>query len=161
MPTSHGHRRPLSEAQIRGLRTFGNLWVQAGALGANLGRGQPGNQLDMTRYMRVFFGVPATEVPPNAELDRVTLVWDGERHPDRTLKFGENGMDKLNVPPAGERGRMFYRGKALLFSRRSDGAYDYAVGDERQAAEWERKSRTQGQQYAMPGGRKWGLFLER
>jgi hypothetical protein len=33
--------RALTEEQIRELRTFDNFWIDAGALGANLGAGKP------------------------------------------------------------------------------------------------------------------------
>jgi hypothetical protein len=102
--------RGLSEEQIRQLRTYDNFWIEAGALGANLGPGIPGNQLDMTRYTRAFFGAPPAHVQPNDIIDHVTLVWDGIPYTDRTLKFGDNGLYKLNVPPAGARGPLVYRG---------------------------------------------------
>jgi hypothetical protein len=47
-------RRGLSPFQIKQLRTYSHFWIEAGALGANLGAGVLGNQLDMTRYSRVF-----------------------------------------------------------------------------------------------------------
>jgi hypothetical protein len=157
-PTEARRRRTLTDSQIRALRTFDSLWIEAGALGANLGRGVPGNQLDMTRYMRVFFGVPAVDVAKNTELDQIALVWDGEHHADRTLRFGDNGMDKLNVPSAGDRGPMFYRDKTLLFTRQPDGAYRFVVGDRARALLWKRRSSRLGQRYEMPGGREWGLL---
>ena len=119
--------RGLTEQQLRQLRTYDSLWIEAGGLGYNLGRGVPGNQLDMTRYTRVFFGAPPTNVRPNDIIDHVILVWSGVRHHDRTLKFGDNGMDKLNVPFAGPRGSLFYQGTTLLFTRRRDSAFDFRV----------------------------------
>lgn len=150
--------RGLSDHQIRQLRTYENFWIEAGALGANLGRGVPGNQLDMTRYTRVFFGAPPARVPPNEIIDYVTLIWDGVSYDDRTLKFGENGMDKLNVPPAGSRGPLFYRDKTLLFSREPTGEFTFTVGDAADRKSWNRKSRPLGALYKLPGGRTWGLF---
>src|SRR5262249_13620078 len=77
-------RGPLTEGQIRQLRTFDNFWIDAGALGANLGRGIPGNQLDMKRFTRAFFGAPIETLDPNTEIDQITLVWDGDVYPNRT-----------------------------------------------------------------------------
>jgi len=159
LPTEPTPRRDrgLSEAQIRKLRTYDNFWIEAGSLGANLGRGIPGNQLDMTRYTRVFFGAPPAPVNPNDIIDYVTLVWNGVRYGDRTLKFGDNGMDKLNVPPAGDRGALFYRDKTLMFSRLADGAFRFTVGDDRDRRSWERKSR-RADAVCRVGRRAWGLF---
>lgn len=88
--TGPGIGRALTEEQIRELRTFDNFWIDAGALGANLGAGVPGNQLDMKRFTRAFFGAAIDNLAPNEEIDHITLIWDGEEHPDRTLKFGHN-----------------------------------------------------------------------
>jgi hypothetical protein len=149
--------RGLTEQQLRQFRTYDNFWIEAGGLGSNLGPGIPGNQLDATRYTRVFFGAPATDIPPNEIIDHITLVWSGVRHHDRTLKFGDNGMDKLNVPPAGSRGRLFYRGKTLLFTRLRDGAFDFTVGDNSDRRTWRRRSQRLNAFYHV-GPREWGLF---
>lgn len=100
---------------------------------------------------------PPAPVNPNDIIDYVTLVWNGVRYGDRTLKFGDNGMDKLNVPPAGDRGALFYRDKTLMFSRLADGAFRFTVGDDRDRRSWERKSRRVGAVYRV-GRRAWGLF---
>src|ERR1700722_8239953 len=98
----------------------------------------------MKRFTRAFFGAPVRDVPPLEEIDRVTLVWDGIAYHDRTLKFGDNHMDKLNVPPAGARGKHFYRGRTLLFSRRRDGAYDFQAGSPTDGRSWKRASDRSG-----------------
>ncbi|HET6250159.1 MAG TPA: phospholipase D family protein [Tepidisphaeraceae bacterium] len=150
--------RSLTEEQIHELRTFKNLWIDAGALGANLGAGFPGNQLDMKRFTRAFFGAPIDDLKPQTEIDHLTLVWDGIAYPGRTLAFGNNRMDKLNVPPAGDRGRDFYRDKALLFTRRDDDAYDYQVDDKRQRRLWRGTSHRTGVVHRLSRTREWGLF---
>ena len=151
-------RQGLSEIQLRQLRTYDNLWVEGGSLGSNLGPGKPGNQLDMTRYTRVFFGAPAEALPLETPIDSITLIWDGEVYTNRTLKFGNNGMDKLNVPPAGERGPLFYRGKTLLFTRLANGTFQFTVGNPTDSTRWRRQSQMMQSAYALPGGRKWGIF---
>lgn len=150
-------RAALTDQQLRELRTFPQLWVEAGALGANLGQGRPGNQLDMKRFTRVFFGVAPLDVPNDTELRRVTLIWRGEPYPDRTLRYANNGMDKLNVPPVAD--PRFYENKTLLLRRRDDGSFDFEVGGARLRKDWLRRSRTGGAVYTMsPGRRRWGLF---
>lgn len=159
-PSPRRRGKTLSEEQVRALRTFDNLWIEASALGANLGHGRPGNQLDMTRYTRVFFGAALCDVPVNTVIDELTLVWDGHRYEGRTLRFCDNGIDKLNVPPAGSRGPLYYKNRTLLFTRQSDGTFAFVVGDRRQVTEWRRISRQRGLLHAMPGRkpREWGLF---
>jgi hypothetical protein len=155
-PTS-GQKRGLTEQQIRQLRIFDNFWIEAGALGANLGRGVPGNQLDMKRFTRAFFGAPIEDVPPNTIIDEVTLLWRGNKFAGRTLKFGDNAMDKLNVPPAGNRGLTYYRDKTLLFTRLPDGSFRFTVGSARQKQDWKARSSKRGI-LAKVGPREWGLF---
>ena len=162
IPIAPGHRplrRGLSEAQLRELRTFDHLWIDAGALGGNLGHGVPGNQLDMTRYMRVFFRAPAFDLLPNTKIGAIDLEWDGSICMDRTLKFGDNGMDKLNVPPPGTRGARYYVGKTLLFTRLPDGRFKFEVGDASQRRKWKSRSLRRGSNYRIGNGRReWGLF---
>jgi hypothetical protein len=156
-PEEAGARRGLSEIQMRQLRTYDHLWIEAGSLGANLGPGIPGNQLDMTRLTRVFFGVPPEHVEPNTILDHVTLRWEGEVIPNRTVKFGDNGMDKLNVPPPGNRGALFYKNKTLLLTREPNGSYEFTVGGDAERAAWLRRSKRLNANYNV-GQRLWGLF---
>lgn len=151
-------KKLLSELQIRQLQTFDNFWIQAGGLGSNLGPDKPGSQLDMTRYTRVFFGYPAIDVARNKIIGEVTLVWDDDNL-KRTLKFGHNEMDKLNVPPAGDHGPLFYKNKTLLFTRNVDGSFLFAVGKNADYAKWRRLSKQLNAHYTMqPRGREWGLF---
>jgi hypothetical protein len=74
------------------------------------------------------------------------------------VAFGDNLMDKLNVPPSGDRGRLFYRGKTLLFSRRSDDAFDFAAGDQTQRRLWRETSRRCRTIHPLSRNREWGLF---
>jgi hypothetical protein len=152
-------RKPLSELQIRQLQTYDNFWIEAGALGGNLGPGKPGNQLDMTRYTRVFFGFPAIDIALNKIIGHVTLIWNDKAYRERTIKFGNNGMDKLNVPPAGDYGPLFYKNKAFLFTRNVDGSFLFNVDENEDFAKWRKLSKELNAYYTMsPSGREWGLF---
>ena len=42
--------------------------------------------------------------------------------------FGNNYMDKLNLPIPGDEGPDRYEGTTLLFERRSDGSFEMTVG---------------------------------
>jgi hypothetical protein len=152
------HPRGLNAIQLQQPRTFENIWIDAGALGANLGRGKPGNQLDMRRFTRVFFGGAAEDLPPETPIDKLTLIWDGESHPDRTLKYGDNGMDKLNIPPVGDRGDMFYARKTLLFTRVAPRVFEFRVGDDSDKRKWHHESRLRGVLMPRISQREWGLF---
>ncbi len=148
----------LTAIQLQQLRTFDHLWIESGALGANLGRGKPGNQLDMKRFTRVYFGAAADDLPPETPIDDLTLIWDGAPHTHRTLKFGDNKMDKLNVPPVGQRGDRYYEGKTLLFTRVRSHVFDFKVGDEAQKESWRRLSERSGVLMPNIKTREWGLF---
>lgn len=150
--------RSLSGQQIREFRTFKNFWIDAGALGANFGRGIPGNQLDMKRFTRVFFGASVENLAPQTEINQITLLWDGQRLANRTLKYGDNHMDKLNVPPPGDHGRMFYKDKTLLFRRAGLDEYEFHVGDSEQRKTWRKSSKASGVVHRLSVTREWGLF---
>jgi len=82
-------RRALNAIQLQQLRTFDHMWIESGDVGSNLGRGKPGNQLDMKRFSRVFFGATAEDLAIETEIAKLTLVWDGVSYPEETLKYGQ------------------------------------------------------------------------
>ena len=83
---------------------------------SNLGEGRSGNQLELRRYTRVYFGFPARNLPTNSAIGGITIVLGGTIHPDRHLRYGDNQMDKLDLPvPAGA--SIDYRNQTVLFTR--------------------------------------------
>jgi HKD family nuclease len=64
-------RRSLSPDDLVKLRVCRRFWIEAGNVTKNLGPNKPGNQLMMRRHSRVFFGVPATNVPQNSPLTTI------------------------------------------------------------------------------------------
>jgi hypothetical protein len=78
-----------------------------------------------------------------------------------TLRFGNNSMDKLNLPAPGTEGPASYDDTTLLFTRIPDAggaSYQLTVGTAAQIATWRRASERRGTDYAMQGGRRWGVF---
>jgi hypothetical protein len=73
------------------------LWVKTETMYSNRG-GRPGNQLDMPRGTRVFFGFPATPVPRNTTLGHVEMQVPGSDPVSRSVRFGNNSMDKIDLP---------------------------------------------------------------
>src|SRR5262249_52322246 len=105
-------RRPSSLA----LATAAFLWVEVRYVVENLGRGRPGNQIDLQRGTRVFFGLGVGQVPRNTPLGTMRIRTHGTAV-DCNMRFGNNHMDKLNLPVPGEVGPATYESQTLLFGR--------------------------------------------
>jgi HKD family nuclease len=140
------------------LRAAPNLWIETGKMYANLGKG--GNQLDMKRGTRTFFGYPNR--PPEGgktAIGTIRLGYEGNDSVERNLRFGQNSMDKLDLPVPGTAGAPAnYAKETLLFERRADGTFGFRVGTSQEATEWRRISRRQDTLYAMTSGRAFGVF---
>lgn len=139
------------------LATAENLWVEIRTEISNNRVGSTGNQMDGPRGMRVFFNESPAPVVKNHIFGPVRLHLGGEIY-DGTLKYGDNGMDKLNLPPCYHPGPTTYIGSTVLFTRRRDGSFDMVVGDRKQGARWKKISVNQGTSFRMRSGREWGAF---
>lgn len=116
VPEAIVRQRGLKPDDLVILRSFDNLWIDTGSMYSNLGEGRSGNQLELRRYTRVFFGFPARDLPQNSAIGGIAIVLGGTIHPDRHLRYGDNQMDKLDLPvPAGA--AIDYRNQAVLFTR--------------------------------------------
>lgn len=146
---------PLTKAVA--LASGQSLWVEVDYVVENRGKGLPGNQIDLQRGSRVFFGFGVGQVPANTLLGSVRIIY-GSNAIDCHMRFGNNLMDKLNLPVPGVEGPPDYKNKTLLFKRQADGAFLLRVGSSTDAKEWEKISRTQGTLYEMQSGRKYGVF---
>ena len=58
----------------------------------------------MRPLTRVFFGYQPLAIPRKTPLGSVLIRFDGTVHPDRTLEFAHNSMDRLNLPTSGAGG---------------------------------------------------------
>jgi hypothetical protein len=160
-PRSAGGRRGLSPDQLRQLRACRYFWIEAGNLHENRGPGQPGNQLMLSRMMRVFFGFPARDLPQDTYIGEVSIEYGGHRRDDCSLRFSNNSMDVLTLPLPGAEGPTKYDQETLLFEKVSDGrGFRFVLrlaagGDKRQ---WRTRSQRVDGAYQMTSGREWGLF---
>lgn len=140
-----------------------HFWVEAGKIVQNLGRGNPGSQVDLPKGTRVFFGLGTREVPKKTFLGNIDVHYRGSGPIDRHMRFGDNDMDKLDLPHPGSPGPPAYDGETLLFTRRADGAFDLKLGTAAEIRDWKKKSRARGTLYTMRRGtgkksREYGVF---
>ncbi len=105
-----------------------HLWIDAGAIPKNRGPKKPGNQLDTPRGTRVFFGFESTRVPKNHNFGKVQMRVrrPGTQFVERSVRFGNNEMDKINLPIPEQNGLDSYDHSYLLFTRL---ASDYEAAD--------------------------------
>lgn len=151
--------RSLSPDDLVKLRACRRFWIEAGNITKNLGPSKPGNQLMMRRYSRVFFGVPATNVPQNSPLTKVEISYNGVPKDDCSLTFSDNGMDKLTLPVPGAGGPPSYDNRNLLFTRVRPGVFKVELGTSSQKTSWLKNSNAIGASFSMlPSGRQWGVF---
>lgn len=150
--------RSMTPLQLRKLRTCLNFWVEAGNVSRNLGNDTPGNQIMLKRLSRVFFGVPAANVPHNSPLKHLTVMHGEHIKPDCSLTFSDNGMDKITLPIPGFGGPASYDQKTLLFTRIGPSSFKLTVGSLGQINLWRNKSAEIDAAYKMSSGREWGVF---
>lgn len=151
--------RRLGAEDLRRLRACTYLWIEAGNVTRNRGRGVPGNQLMLTPMSRVYFGYPADDLRPNTQIGQVSITYCGQTRPDCSLVFSDNSMDKLTLPIPGSGGPPEYDQKNLLFAKRPDGSVVLSVGSGRDKTAWIRRSRAIGADRRMSrSGRQWGVF---
>jgi hypothetical protein len=134
------------------------FWIQTRELYKNRGRGEPGNQLDLTRGSRVYFGFRPDRVPLNTVLGQVLLQYDGFSPRECSVRFGNNSMDKVNLPIPGDDGPASYDNSVIHFTRTGPRQFDVRLGSNRDLARWERRSRAQKLRYEMTGGRPYGFY---
>jgi len=158
-PERNAGRDHLAAQDLRKLRACSHFWIEAGNITKNLGRLRPGNQLMMKRLSRVFFGVPAVDVPQNSPLRTLKISYGQWEKSDCSLTFSDNGMDKLTLPVPESDGPPAYDGMTLLFTRIGPGIFKLECGTERQKREWMSRSKDLAANFEMSaGGRKWGVF---
>ena len=93
------------------------LWVSTDELYHNRGKAKPGNQLDLPRGTRVFFGFDSAKVDKNHIFGNVSIAIDGFSDVERSVRFGNNEMDKVNLPIPEQIGLDDYDHSFLIFER--------------------------------------------
>lgn len=139
------------------LRTANSLWVEVRYVVPNRGAGVPGNQVDLAAGTRAFFGLDPTRRPRNTPLGTLRIEYAG-RESARNMRFGNNSMDKLDLPIPGVDGPPSYDGEVLRFDRLGGDRFRLVVGTAAQAARWKAASTAAGTSYRMNGGREWGVL---
>ena len=93
------------------------LWVKVGTLYKNRGPGEAGNQVDLKRGARVFFGFPAADVATDTVLGQIRIGCPGYDEQECSVRYGNNQMDKVNLPVPGKDGPDTYDGSILIFEK--------------------------------------------
>jgi len=158
-----GARYGLSAEQLAALTAASNFWIEGGFLSRNRGPTRPGNQLMMSALMRVFFGASAIEVPRNTAVGSATI-----EHPNNPglvmsapIRFSNNSMDVISLPVPEAPWPTSYDDRVLLFTKVSRGGSLHYVLNTRStsgARTWRASSTSQGTNFSMRSGRKWGVF---
>ena len=135
------------------------FWIETGNLYKNRGKNAPGNQLDARRGTRVYFGFPYSEVERDTKLGEVSMKF-GNKPPqaDRSIRFGNNSMDKIHLPVPSAFGPVKYDNSVVHFRRVSLGDFAVSVGNRRTATVWRQRSRQQGLLNKLGGGRRFGFY---
>jgi hypothetical protein len=147
----------LPARQAAALAAASNLWVDIEYVVPNRGRGEEGNQIDLMRGTRVFFGFGDAALPKNSPIGSVQLRYHSHLS-IRNLRFGNNSMDKLDLPIPGQEGPPSYRNQTLLFSREADGSFRLKLGTSAEIQSWKDRSRKLGTSFVLRGGRAFGVF---
>lgn len=139
------------------------FWIDAGILSRNRGPGVPGNQLDAPRGSRVYFGFTAAAVPRNHIFGDIELRFGPGVYSRHSVRFGNNQMDKINLPIPGTVGPATYDGQVLLFDRDDparDGTPRFTITIPSRRALASRESSALAYiRRAMSSGREWGLIF--
>jgi len=93
------------------------FWIDVGYVTRNRGPNKPGNQIDMPRGVHRFFGLTAApNQTRNSVIGDITFVGSSSRL-TRTLRLGNNYMEKITLPFPENYGFGAYDGKILEFKR--------------------------------------------
>ena len=141
--------------ELRALRGARYFWSDTGNVYKNRGPERPGNQLDLRKGARVFWGFPAPrEEAKAAVLGTFTVLWD-RRDVDCNIRFGgKQGMDKINLPVDDDD----YSDGRLLWER-LPGVRRFRLKWDRDGAAWRRASVNEGKLRGyMRNEREWGYF---
>lgn len=135
------------------------FWIETRDLYQNRGHGNPGNQLDTPRGTRCYFGAPPTSVPRNSPLAEVWMKFASHNYVDRHLRYGNNQMDKVDLPIPGASGPPRYDHQFLRFERVRRGRFVITLGSRSDVRRWRAKSQALGL-YATMGnrGREYGFY---
>ena len=157
IPGVYAPGKELQPAHSRALRAARCLWTQTLKIVENRGVGNPGNQIDLKRGVRAFFrsDIPL-HAPVNTPLGAIDVVTAAGRE-RCNLRYGNSGMDKVNLPIPGDGKTPKYGHCFVLWERKADGSFVLHV--QKDGKVWRRASRNEGTVFKYAGGhRSWGFF---
>lgn len=134
------------------------LWVETHELYKNRGKKVPGNQLDLKRGTRVYFGFAADAVPQNSIFGDVALQFEGYPVVERSMRFGNNSMDKINLPIPGQDGPDTYDNAVVRFERVGHRRFRICLGSKVEQRRWRKYAEDQGLLFELAGGRRFGFY---
>jgi len=158
LPTRYAPRSELDAPLLRALRTARCFWTQTLKIVQNLGQGRPGNQVDLKKGARVFFSstVPLSATV-NTPLGFVRTIAPNGVEEDHAMRYGDNGMDKINLPLPGGGNPASYDQSYLMWMRIEGNKFRLTVRKDGSA--WRKASDVEGTRFDYSGGsREWGFF---
>lgn len=139
------------------LAAAAHFWIEIEYVVDNRGRHEEGNQIDMQRGSRVFFGFGDQTLPKNSPIGSVRISY-GAHSASRNIRFGNNSMDKLDLPIPDVEGPPSYSHQTLLFTREGPKSFRLSIGMPADIAAWKARSRAAGTAFSMRSGREFGVF---
>lgn len=92
------------------------FWIDIGYVTKNRGEHKPGNQFDLPKDSHVYLGIKRVLSPErNSVLGQLHIKTQDGGLVERTLRFGNNEMEKLTLPIPEDYGYDSYDGKILTF----------------------------------------------
>lgn len=97
------------------------FWIDVGYVTKNRGPERPGNQFDLPRRSHVYLGLEEIQHPAlNSVLGDLRIKTPTGQVVERTLRHGNNAMEKLTLPIPEANGYECYDGKILTFEGAGD-----------------------------------------
>lgn len=160
---SGGPDNIVSGALALSLASANGLWVEVHELYKNRGKYEAGNQVDTPRGTRVFFGFSPANVHKDTVLGQVVLQVKGFAAVPCSVRFGNNSMDKINLPVPGVDGPATYDNTFLRFSRAGADAnglpkFQLTVGSAADLKKWKAAS-VREEEKTMQSGRRYGVLF--
>jgi HKD family nuclease len=133
------------------------FWIDIGYVTKNRGADKPGNQFDLPKGSHVHLGVKKVRNPErNSVLGDLNIRTPDGEVVERTMRFGNNEMEKLTLPIPEDYGYHSYDGKILTFSVDGDEVLLEAYEPEDFYRIYGRRISSVGE---MRSGRKYGTIL--
>lgn len=147
----------IPAAMSASLAAATHFWIDIEYVVANRGKNEEGNQIDMQRGSRVFFGFGDKTLSKNSAIGSVRILYD-THSASRNLRFGNNSMDKLDLPIPSVEGPPSYSGHTLLFTREGPKSFRLSLGSPTEIAAWKARSKAARTSFRMQSGREFGVF---